>query len=64
MASKKIRRILKGNKSKYTYFGRIGCSHSMYGGGFNNFIYGIKGIIALQVYHGWGDFIKEKFDNQ
>lgn len=61
MASKKIRTILIGSESKNTNFGKAGCSHSMYGGGYDNFIYGIKGLIAIQVYHGWGEYYHKTF---
>lgn len=62
MASKKIRRLLWGKNSKYTWWGKIGY-HSMYKGGYENYIYGIKGVIAFQVYHGWGNRYEENFKN-
>ncbi len=59
MASKTLRKLLIGRKSQHTNWGIKGCSHSIHNGGYNNYIYGIKGIIAIQIYHGWGDYHEE-----
>lgn len=48
------RKIVFGNKAHRTDFGKIGCSHGASWGGYNNYYYGIKGIIALKIYEGWG----------
>jgi hypothetical protein len=48
-------KFLIGNKSTITAFGRIGCSHGASWGGYNNYRYGIKGIISLAIYKGWGE---------
>jgi hypothetical protein len=51
-------KLLFGNKSKYTYFGKKGCAKGMYSGGFNWYVYGIKGLIAITRYEAWGDMIR------
>lgn len=53
--SKKTVRILIGKKSTRTAWRRIGCSHGASWGGYNNYRYGIKGIIAIGIYEGWGE---------
>lgn len=45
------RRILLGKKAKYTYWGLMSCAHGMYAnGGFNLYIYGIKGIFNIIIH--------------
>lgn len=53
-------KIKFGKKAKYSGFGRIGCSHSMYQGGFDHYCYGIRGLIAFQYLKAWGDFYDMK----
>lgn len=53
MTQSKIK-VLFGSQMKYTGFGRKGCSHSMYGGGFNFYVYGIKGLFGITKYVSWG----------
>jgi hypothetical protein len=62
MASKRISRWLFGKQSKKTTWGLAGQSHSMHNGGYERFFYGVKGIVSLQVYHGWGDYCSNTFD--
>ena len=51
--------LLLGSKAKYTCFGLKGCSHGMYSyGGFNYWVYGIKGLISFEIYEGWGLYRK------
>lgn len=54
-------KILLGKKSTKTWFGLIGCSHGANYGGYDNYRYGIKGIISIGIYQGWGYF-KESTD--
>jgi len=50
------RGIVFGNKAKYNGFGKIGCSHGMYsGGGYDFYVYGIKGIFNIIIDKRWGD---------
>lgn len=49
-----------GKDSKYTYFGKLGCSRGCADGWFDHFVYGIKGIIGLQIYTGTGIFKDKK----
>jgi len=42
--------------SKYTYFGRRGCAHGMYSGGYNSYVYGIKYLFNIHFLECWGDF--------
>lgn len=56
MASKT--KIVFGKNSKFTYFGKRGSSRGMYSGGFNYWVYGIKGLIALTRYVAWGDMAR------
>ena len=50
------RGILFGKKAKYTYFGRRGCSHGRYsGGGYDFYVYGIKGLFNIIIDKRWGD---------
>ena len=52
------RSIVFGENAKYTYWGRKGCSHGMYsGGGYDYYVYGIKGIFNLIVDKRWGNYI-------
>lgn len=53
---KKAIKVVFGNKAKWTYWGLRGCSHGRLPGGFNYWVYGIKGLIALEIKHTWGDF--------
>lgn len=51
--------LLFGSKAKYTYWGLRGCSHGMYSSeGYNYWVYGIKGLIAFEIYEGWGIYKK------
>ena len=55
---KKTIKLKFGLNAKYSGFGKVGCSHGMYSrGGYDFWVYGIKGIIALEINHAWGDFI-------
>lgn len=54
MTSSKTR-LLLGTKAE-TGFGKIGCSHSMYGGGFDYYVYGLWPFISVTYYFAWGDF--------
>lgn len=57
---KTSRKIVLGNKAKYSGFGLKGCSHGMYSsGGFNFYVFGIGGLIAYEVMERWGDFMKQ-----
>ena len=48
--------IVFGRKAKYNGFGLRGCSHGMYSsGGYNFYVYGIKGIFNFIIYKRWGD---------
>lgn len=50
------RGILFGKKAKYTYWGCMGCSRGMYSaGGYDFFVYGIKGIFNIIINKRWGD---------
>lgn len=55
MTSSKTK-LLLGSKAEYTGFGLRGCSHGMYSGGFNFYVFGIAGLIALTHYKAWGGF--------
>ncbi len=58
------RGILFGKKAKYTYWGRKGCSHGMYSrGGFDFYVYGIKGLFNIIIDKRWGDMatVKRRF---
>ena len=58
---KTYRKILFGKKAKYTYFGLRSCSHGMYSrGGYDFYVYGIKGIVNIIIDKRWGDFIPLK----
>ena len=49
------RGILFGKKAKYTYWGRRGCSHGMYSrGGYDFYVYGIKGLVNIVIDKRWG----------
>jgi len=56
-----IRRLVFGKDAKKTHFGRRSCSHGMYTGGFNYYVYGIAGLFAYEVKESWGDFRTDKF---
>lgn len=51
-------KIVFGKKANRTNFGRIGCSHGAKWGGYNNYYYGVKWLIALKVFEGWGESSK------
>lgn len=51
-------KILFGKKSRFTYFGRRGHSKGMYTGGFDWYVYGVKGIFAITKYIAWGDMCR------
>lgn len=55
MAYKIKRKLLIGSEANYTFFGLIGSSHGVSYGGYNNYIYGIKGFFNIQIYKGWGE---------
>lgn len=51
------RGILLGKKAKYTNWGLKGCSHGMYSsGGFDFYVYGIKGLFNIIIDKRWGDY--------
>lgn len=53
--------LLFGSKAKYSGFGLKGCSHGMYSpGGYNFWVYGVKGMIAFEIYEGWGLYRNKK----
>lgn len=48
------RKILFGNKSRFTYFGKRGCSHGMYSiNNYDFYVYGIKGIFSIEIMKEW-----------
>lgn len=48
--AKKTIKVLFGKNATQTYWGRRGCSHGMYNTySFNYFIYGVKGIICIEI---------------
>lgn len=49
-------KLVFGSNSKYTYFGLRGHAKGMYSGGFDWYVYGIKGVIGLTIYKAWGDY--------
>jgi len=57
MRKSKIK-IYFGKKAKYNCWGLRGCSHGLRSGGFNFYVYGIKGIFNFTEYEAWGDFIE------
>jgi len=53
-------KLLIGKKSTMSGFGLVSCSHGMYSsGGYDRFVYGIKGIVSIKYEVRWGDFIKK-----
>ena len=55
------RGILLGKKAKYTYWGRRGSSHGMYSrGGFDFYVYGIRGLFNIIIDKRWGDMTAGK----
>lgn len=52
-------KFLLGSKMKGSGFGRIGCSRGMYSGGFNYYVFGIRGVIGITRYVAWGDFCRD-----
>lgn len=55
MARKRAIRIKTGSKAKFTKWGLLGCSHGMYSDfGYNFWVYGIKGLISLEITEYWG----------
>lgn len=56
MRGKTLRRFVFGKNAKRSAWGRIGCSHGMYSGGYNNYCYCIKGLMAYEVLERWGSF--------
>lgn len=59
--SKIDRGFVFGKKAKYTNWGRKGCSHGMYSsGGYNFYVYGIKGLFNFIVDVRWGDMITDR----
>jgi len=53
---KKKRKLLFGKKMLYTKFGRKGCSRGNPNGSFNYYLYGIKGLIGIEVKETCGVF--------
>ena len=50
-----------GKKAKYTNWGLKGCSHGMYsGGGYDFYVYGLKGVFNYLVDKRWGDMATVK----
>lgn len=50
-----------GRKAKWTYWGCKGCSHGMYSrGGFDFYVYGIKGIVNFIIDKRWGDMMTDR----
>lgn len=47
-----------GKNAKFTGFGLKGCSHGMYSGGYNFYVYGIKWLFNLTVDRRWGDWAR------
>lgn len=55
---KTTRKMSFGSKAKYTNWGSRGCSRGMYStGGFDYYVYGIKGLFAFEIMKRWGDLI-------
>lgn len=51
------RGVLFGKKAKYTNWGLKGCSHGMYSsGGYDFYVYGIKGLFNIIIDKRWGDY--------
>ena len=52
-------RLFFGSKARFTNWGLKGCSHGMYSiGGYDYYVYGIAGLMALEIYSGWGGYSK------
>jgi len=52
----KKQKLFTGKDAKYTHWGSWGCSHGMYSrGGYDRYVYGIKGIFTLIIIKCWGD---------
>ena len=43
---------------KLSGFGKRGSGSGMYSGGFNYYVYGIKGIFGVTYYKAWGGMIR------
>ncbi len=56
MAYKKTRKMSIGKKMTCSGFGKRGSARGMYSGGFTMWIYGLKGIIGLEIYECWGSY--------
>jgi len=53
-----IKRSLKfGKNAKFNNWGLKGCSHGLRSGGYDYYVYGIKGLFNYVVDDCWGDFI-------
>jgi len=49
--------IVFGVRAKWTNWGFKGCSHGMYAdGGYDYYVYGIKGIFNIVIDKRWGDY--------
>jgi hypothetical protein len=62
MACKTTRKLAFGKKAKRTGWGLWNCSHGMYTGGYDYYVYGIEGIFNLTIYKRWGDFYNTERD--
>lgn len=49
-------KLLFGSNAHLGGWGRRGSASGMYSGGFNYYVYGIKGLFALTIYFAWGYF--------
>lgn len=47
---------LKGKNMTCTNFGKRGCCHGWPDGGYDTYMYGIKGIFGLYIRKSWGVF--------
>ena len=55
MSKRADKGIVFGKKAKHTNFGLLGRSHGMYYGGYNFYVYGIKGVFNIIIDVRWGD---------
>lgn len=50
-----------GSKAKWTNWGLMGCSHGVYSrGGYDFYVYGIKGLVNFIIDKRWGDMITDE----
>lgn len=49
------RAIVFGKRARYTYWGLRGCYHGNVMGGYDYYVYGIKGVFNIIIDKRWGD---------